>query len=241
MTELLFREDAYRAEAQATVTAAGPAGVECDRTVFYAASGGQPGDAGVMILPGGATVAVTDAVHPDGDRTRVLHVLAADAPRPEVGTRVALRLDAARRLRLMRTHTALHLLSVALPFPVTGGAIAEGRGRLDFAMPEPPDDLAAIEARLNGFVAADLPVAAEWITDAELAANPALVKTMKVRPPVGQGRVRLVRIGAGAATVDLQPCGGTHVRSTGEIGRLLLGKVEKKGRENRRVNLLLAG
>jgi len=124
-----------------------------------------------------------------------------------------------------------------LPFGVTGGSIGEDKGRLDFDMPEPPSDLAAIEAWLNGYVEADLPIAAEWISEEALAAQPEMVKTMKVKPPVGQGRVRLIRIGTAADTLDLQPCGGTHVRSTGEIGRLRIGKVEKKGRENRRVNL----
>jgi misacylated tRNA(Ala) deacylase len=140
----------------------------------------------------------------------------------------------------MRMHTALHLLSVVLPYGVTGGQIGEEKGRLDFDMPEPPSDVAAIEAALNAHVAADLPVSAEWISDDELAARPEMVKTMKVKPPVGQGRVRLVRIG-GEAPLDLQPCGGTHVRATGEIGPLRLGKIEKKGRENRRVTLHFAG
>jgi misacylated tRNA(Ala) deacylase len=240
MTEFLFRDDAYLTEAAAVVTAAGPEGVEFDRTVFYAASGGQPGDTGLVVLADGREAAVVDATHPEGDRRRVLHGLADGAPVPQVGERVALRLAWERRLRLMRVHTALHLLSVVMPYPVTGGAIGEGKGRLDFDMREPPDNLGAVEAELNALVARDLPVRAEWITDAELAERPGLVKTMKVAPPVGQGRVRLVRIGAGDGTVDLQPCGGTHVARTGEIGPLALGKVEKKGRENRRVHLLLA-
>jgi misacylated tRNA(Ala) deacylase len=240
MTEFLFRDDAYRTEAEAVVLAAGPEGVELDRTVFYASSGGQPGDTGVIRADGGE-VAVTGAVHPDGDRGRILHLVAPGAALPGPGAGVGLRLDWARRHRLMRMHTALHLLSVVLPYGVTGGSIGEDKGRLDFDMPEPPEDVAGLEARLNEYVAADLPVAAEWIGEAELAAQPEMVKTMKVKPPVGQGRVRLVRIGEGAGTVDLQPCGGTHVRSTGEIGRLRIGRVEKKGRENRRVNLHFAG
>ena len=150
---------------------------------------------------------------------------------------MALRLDWERRYRLMRMHSALHLLSVVLPYGVTGGQIGEDKGRLDFDMPEPPEDVAAIEARLNELVAAGLPISAEWITEEELAARPEMVKTMKVKPPVGQGRVRLVRIGGAC---DLQPCGGTHVRSTGEIGPLRIGRIEKKGRENRRVNLHFA-
>lgn len=237
MTDYLFRDDAYLAEASATVTAAGPEGIELDRTLFYASSGGQPGDTGRILFGGGEAV-VTNTVHPDGDRGRVVHLVDGSLPAP--GDAVGLRLDWERRYRLMRMHSALHLLSVVLPYGVTGGSIGEDKGRLDFDMPEPPDDIAALEARLNDWVAAGLPVSAEWISEEELAARPEMVKTMKVKPPMGQGRVRLVRIGEGEATVDLQPCGGTHVRSTAEIGRLRIGKVEKKGRENRRVNLHLA-
>jgi misacylated tRNA(Ala) deacylase len=240
MTEPLYRDDAYLAEAEAVVARVSPDGVELDRTIFYANSGGQPGDTGRLVRPDGSTVAVTGTVHPDGDRTRVLHLLPPDADRPAVGETVTLALDWGRRHRLMRMHSALHLLSVVLPFGVTGGSIGEDKGRLDFDMPEPPEDVAALAERLNGYVAADLPITSEWITEEELAARPEMVKTMKVKPPVGQGRVRLVRIGTGEATVDLQPCGGTHVRSTAEIGALRIGKIEKKGRENRRVNLHLA-
>ena len=154
--------------------------------------------------------------------------------RPSAGDRVRLEIDWDRRYRLMRMHTALHLLSVALPFPVTGGSVGEDKGRLDFDMPEAPSDLGAIEAQLNAMVEANHPVTAEWISDAEMAANPELIKTMNVKPPMGQGRVRLIRIGS----VDLQPCGGTHVAATGEIGPLKLGKIEKKGAQNRRVSLL---
>jgi misacylated tRNA(Ala) deacylase len=240
MTELLFRDDAYRAECAARVLAAGPEGVELDRTVFYAASGGQPGDSGKLITRNLREIAVATAVHPEGDRSRILHVLADGAEPPRVGAEVGVEIDWPRRHRLMRMHTALHLLSVVLPFPVTGGAVGEERSRLDFDMAVPPADLAAVEAQLNAHVAADLPVTAEWISDEELAARPEMVKTMKVKPPVGQGRVRLIRIGSEADTLDLQPCGGTHVASTGEIGRLAIGRIEKKGRQNRRVHLHLA-
>ena len=240
MTALLFRDDAYAASCPAIVIASGPDGVELDRTVFYAESGGQPGDTGALVLPDGGAIPVLDAVHPGRDRTRVLHLLPGDAPRPAPGARVEARIDAARRRRLMRMHTALHLLSVVLPLPVTGGAIGDGRGRLDFDMPEPPGDPGALEAALAAHVAADLSVTAEWIEEAALDVDPGLVKTLRAPPPRGQGRVRLIRIGEGAATIDLQPCGGTHVARTGEIGRLALGKIEKKGRENRRVHLRLA-
>jgi len=239
MTELLFRDDAYCAEAEATVRTADPAGIMLDRTVFYASSGGQPGDTGWLEFDAG-TIAIAGAVHPEGDRTRIVHLIDPDVPLPAAGAAVRLRLDWARRHRLMRMHTALHLLSVVMPFGVTGGAIGADKGRLDFDMPEPPEDIPGLEERLNAFVAADLPVGDEWIGEEALAAQPEMVKTMKVRPPVGQGRVRLVRIGSGAGTIDLQPCGGTHVRATGEIGRLRIGRIEKKGRENRRVHLHFA-
>jgi misacylated tRNA(Ala) deacylase len=237
MTNYLFRDDPYLDACAATVTAAVPEGVELDRTVFYATSGGQPGDVGTLTAAAGG-VAITGAVHPGGDRGRIVHQL--DGAMPAVGEAVRVALDWERRHRLMRIHTGLHLLSVVMPFGVTGGAMDAAKGRLDFDMPEPPEDVPALEAQLNAWVAADLAVAAEWIGEDELAAQPEMVKTMKVKPPVGQGRVRLIRIGTGEATLDLQPCGGTHVRSTAEIGRLRIGKIEKKGRENRRVHLHLA-
>jgi misacylated tRNA(Ala) deacylase len=158
-----------------------------------------------------------------------------------VGTRVEQRLDWDRRHAHMRVHTALHLLSVVIPLPVTGGAIGADKGRLDFDMPDAPEDKMVLQGRLNALIERDLPVSETWITDAELEANPGLVKTMSVKPPMGQGRVRLVRIGEeGAGQIDLQPCGGTHVKRTGEIGKVTLGKIEKKGRQNRRVSVILA-
>jgi misacylated tRNA(Ala) deacylase len=161
------------------------------------------------------------------------------APPPPVGAEVMQRLDWPRRYGLMRMHTALHLLSVVIPLPVTGGQIAVGRGRLDFDMEEPPQDIAALNTALNLMIERDLPVTEDWISDDQLLAQPELVKTMSVRPPMGQGRVRLVRIGQGATQVDLQPCGGTHVARTAEIGPVEIGKIEKKGRQNRRVYLHL--
>jgi misacylated tRNA(Ala) deacylase len=241
MTELLYRDDAYRAECAATVVATFPEEVELDRTVFYAASGGQPGDSGRLILRDGREIVVVEARHPEGDRTRVLHRLALGEVPPAVGEEVGAEIAWERRHRLMRMHTALHLLSVVMPYPVTGGSIGEEKSRLDFDMSASPSDVAAIEAQLNAHVTADLPVSAEWIGEEELAARPEMVKTMRVKPPAGEGRVRLIRIGEGARTLDLQPCGGTHVERTGEIGRLRIGKIEKKGRENRRVYLHLAG
>jgi misacylated tRNA(Ala) deacylase len=233
MTELLFRADAYLAECEARVTGHTPeGGIIVDRSVFYPTGGGQPGDSGRIQWEGG-TLAIATAVKVE--RGAVALVPAEPRAMPPVGAPVQMVLDWTRRHRHMRVHTALHLLSVVIPLPVTGGQIGVDRGRLDFDMPDPPGDLAAVEAALNRLIDRDLAVTAEWITDADLAANPGLVKTMSVQPPVGQGQVRLIRIGP----VDLQPCGGTHVARTGEIGRIEIGKIEKKGRINRRVTISL--
>lgn len=237
MTEPLFRTDPYLRETGATVIAYTPeGGVVLDRTVFYATGGGQPGDAGRLDWPGGG-VDIATAVKAEGQDIAL--VPAEPLALPPVGTRVTQSLDWDRRYRHMRIHTALHLLSVVIPMPVSGGAITAEKGRLDFDMPEAPEDRDAVEAALNDLVSRDLPVTEDWITDDELHANPGLVKTMSVMPPTGQGRVRLIRIGQWGDQVDLQPCGGTHVARTGEIGRLRLGKIEKKGRQNRRVALHL--
>lgn len=236
MTEFLFRDDAYLKSVPATVTEVTDEGVVFDRTLFYATSGGQPGDTGRIERADGSFITVTGTVHPQGEKTAIVHQVAADAQQLQVGEPVTLWLDWDRRYRLMRMHTALHLLSVVFPFPVTGGSIGEEKGRLDFDMPEVPADIAALESQLNAWVSENHPVSTEWITDDEMAANPGLIKTMKVKPPMGQGRVRLVRIG----DVDLQPCGGTHVAATGEIGPLKIGKIEKKGAMNRRVSLHFA-
>lgn len=237
MTEFLFRDDAYLRSTEARVThITEQGGIVLNRTVFYATSGGQPGDSGRLVIEGDRSLFLSTAVHPDGDKTSIVHVPAEGQALPKVGETVSVELDWDRRYRLMRMHTALHLLSVVFPFPVTGGQIGEDKGRLDFDMPEVPDNLAALEQDLNAMVAADHTVGTEWISDAEMEAKADLIKTMKVKPPMGQGRVRLVRIG----DVDLQPCGGTHVARTGEIGALALGKIEKKGKQNRRVSLLFA-
>ena len=235
MTEFLFRQDSYLQSTPATVMALTPeGGIVLDRTVFYAASGGQPGDSGRIIMADGSIVTIATAIHPDGDKTQIVHVPAEGQALVAVGDTVAAEIDWERRYRLMRMHTALHLLSVVFAYPVTGGSIGEDKGRLDFDMPEVPEDIAGLESALNAMVARNLDVSHEWISDAEMAANPDMIKTMNVKPPMGQGRVRLIRIG----DVDLQPCGGTHVRNTSEIGRLALGKIEKKGKQNRRVSLV---
>lgn len=238
MTTPLFREDAYLRNAPATVVAHTPeGGVVLDQSIFYAQGGGQPGDAGTLEWPGGKLDIATAVKAEGGDIALV--PASADAL-PPVGQAVTQHLDWDRRHRHMRVHTALHLLSVVLPLPVTGGHISATKGRLDFAMPEAPEDRDAIEAELNALVDDDLPVEEHWITEEELDAHPELVKTMSVAPPRGAGRIRLVAIGGDDRLIDLQPCGGTHVARTGEIGRLRLGKIENKGRQNRRVTIALA-
>ncbi|HPD91685.1 MAG: alanyl-tRNA editing protein [Rhodobacter sp.] len=237
-TRPLFREDAYARSCTTTVTRlAEDGGIVVADSVFYPTGGGQPGDAGTLSWDGGRIAIVT--TRKEG-ATGVALIPDEGAQPPAPGTRVTMVLDWDQRHLHMRTHTALHLLSVVIPLPVTGGAIGPGKGRLDFDMPEAPEDKQALEDTLNALIARDLAVTDSWITDAELESNPGLVKTMSVRPPMGQGRVRLVRIGTEDAQVDLQPCGGTHVRHTAEIGRVTLGKIEKKGKQNRRVTLTLA-
>jgi misacylated tRNA(Ala) deacylase len=237
VTELLFLADPYLSKAEATVIAHSDEGaIVLDRSIFYPTGGGQPGDSGWLTWPGGR-LNIATAVKIAGGGVGV--VASEPAGMPPVGTVVTQHLDWDRRHRHMRVHTALHLLSVVIPLPVTGGQIGTERGRLDFDMPDPPSDLARIEMALNALIDRDLPVTQSWITDAELAENPGLVKTMSVRPPVGQGRVRLVRIGQGPDQVDLQPCGGTHVARTAEVGMIAIGKIEKKGRQNRRVSITL--
>lgn len=236
MTEPLFREDAYLTECPARVVSVNDqGGIVLDRSVFYPRGGGQPGDCGTLIWEDGE-IPIATAIK--GEAGAIIHVPAEGAALPPSGSQVTARLDWDRRHRHMRVHTGLHLLSVVIPLAVTGGQISAEKGRLDFDMPEAPEDREAVEAELNRLIAADHAVTTEWITDAELAARPEMVKTMSVKPPMGQGHVRLVRIG-GAEPVDLQPCGGTHVRSTAEIGPMTLGKIEKKGRQNRRVSILL--
>ena len=226
----LFLENAYTRTATATVTAVLPIGVMLDRSLFYARSGGQPGDAGRLDWPGGEA-AVAEAIKGEGDT--IILPLDRDAPAP--GTVVTAIIDWPRRFAHMRMHTALHLLCSLIPgAAVTGGQIGAEKSRLDFDLPDRPEP-AAIEAGLAALIAADHPVTTEWVDDAVLDANPALVRTLSVKPPRGTGRVRLVRIG----DVDLQPCGGTHVARTGEIGAVTVAKIENKGRQNRRITLIL--
>jgi misacylated tRNA(Ala) deacylase len=240
MTTLLFRDDAYLAAADATVTAVHPSGaLVLDRTIFYPAAGGQPGDGGTLRF-GATDLRITNTQYAE-DRTTVLHAI--EGPLPETlapGAQVAVALDWSVRHRHMRMHTALHLLCSLVPHPVTGGQIGAAEGRLDFDIPDADAvDKDRLTAGLLALIAADHPVAMRWITDDELAANPQLVRTMAVKPPMGTGRVRLVEIGMGGA-VDCQPCGGTHVGRTGEIGAVAVTKIEKKGKQNRRIRVAFA-
>lgn len=238
MTEPLFRADAYLREAEGRVVSASDDGIVLDRSIFYPTGGGQPGDGGVLEWDGGSTP-ITTASKGEGDVIRLIPDTGATIP--PVGATVLQSLDWQRRYAHMRVHTALHLLSVVIPLPVSGGSIGTEKGRLDFDMPDAPEDKQALQDSLNALIAADHEVTEDWISEAELDANPDLVKTMSVQPPRGSGRVRLIRIGGTAEQVDLQPCGGTHVRRTAEIGPVRLGKVEKKGRRNRRVTVHLEG
>lgn len=234
MTQTLFREDGYRAETDAIVLSSEPRGIALDRTVFYAQGGGQSGDKGTLLLDDGVAVPILNTIY-DSDRATILHVPAEGAALPHPGARVIARIDWGLRYKRMRAHTALHLLSVVAPYPVTGGSVGDAEGRLDFDSGDAVLDKAEVESRLNELIALDAAVSCRWIADAELEANPGLIKTMSVKPPIGTGRVRLIAIEG----LDLQPCGGTHVARTGEIGRASVTGIEKKGKINRRVRIEL--
>jgi misacylated tRNA(Ala) deacylase len=233
MTEELFREDAFARQCDASVVGLAPDGVRLDRTVFYCTGGGQPGDRGRLVQADGGALEVVDTVKA---AEGIVHRLAEGSALPPLGTELRAEIDWGRRYRLMRMHSAMHLLCRAVDCPVTGGQVGEARSRLDFDAGDAGLDKGAIAAKLAQWIADDRPIRHFWIEAEELAARPELVRTMSVRPPTTGGRVRLVEI----EDLDLQACGGTHVRSTGEIGKLEVGKIENKGRQNRRVNLILA-
>ena len=235
-TTELFREDAYRRSCEATVTASLEDAVVTDQTVCFAMGGGQPGDTGTLRWQGGAARIVDTRKGEAG----IVHSLEPGGALPGAGEPVTLEIDWDRRHRLMRMHSAMHLLCASVEGDVTGGQVGEEKSRLDFDIPAGAVDKEALTERLNALVAADHPISTRWISEEELAASPALVRTLSVKPPSGGGKVRLVCIGDPDAPVDLQPCGGTHVASTGEIGPLRVGKVENKGRQNRRINILFA-
>ena len=236
MTEEMFRQDAYARSCEARITAVDDAGVRLDRTVFYPLGGGQPGDRGELVIDDGNTISIVDTRKGQA-AGEIVHVPDASVDPRLVGSEVRARIDWERRHRLMRMHTCLHLLCALIPAPVTGGSIRDGSGRLDFDLPESTLDKEDLTARLNRLVVEAHPVTPRWISEEELDANPSLVRTMSVAPPRGRGRVRLLDIEG----VDLQPCGGTHVASSGEIGRVRVTKIEKKGRQNRRVSVAFDG
>ncbi|MBT8108896.1 MAG: alanyl-tRNA editing protein [Gammaproteobacteria bacterium] len=229
-TKELFREDSYARSCEAVVTRTGDNCFFVDQSVFYPLGGGQPGDTGTAAWEGGGT-AIVDTRYVDGD---IGHIVAEGADLPAAGTRVQFDIDWERRYRHMRMHTAMHLLGSVLLYPVTGGNISANKSRLDFDMEDTVDKEAVAQA-LAKLVAGDHAISCRWITEEELDANPELVRTMSVQPPRGRGAIRLLEIDG----VDLQPCGGTHLRSTAEVGAVRIGKVEKKGRRNRRVNIHL--
>lgn len=238
MTQALFSDDAYLVSCDARVVEVNErGGIVLDRTVFYATSGGQPGDSGRLALADGSVIEIATTVKGDG-AGEIVHVPAADQPAISIGESVVATIDAERRLNLMRMHTACHLLTVACPYPITGASVGERESRVDFDLPDASLDKDELSATLNAMVAAGHSVATRWISEADLDANPGLVKSKNVKPPRGSGRIRLVLIGEDGC-VDSQPCGGTHVASTAEIDQLIVTKIEKKGRENRRVRIAL--
>lgn len=235
-TEALFRDDAYLRTAEASVIGIADAGgILLDRTIFYATSGGQPGDTGILTRPDGSRIAIAGTVTGE-TKDDIIHLPAEDGAVPTIGETVGLEIDWERRLKLMRMHTACHLLTVVCPYPITGASVSEEDSRVDFDIPDAGFSKEDVTERLMELVRADHPVSYRWISDEELAANPGLVKSKNVRPPAGTGRIRLVMIGENGG-VDSQPCGGTHVAATGEIGEIHIGKIEKKGRENRRFRI----
>jgi misacylated tRNA(Ala) deacylase len=233
-SELLFRDDAYLRDATARVTGIDERGVTLDRTIFYPQGGGQAGDTGTLVRANGERIAVTDTRKGEAPDS-VVHVIAAGSPLT-VGEQVSLAIDWDRRYALMRLHTALHVMSCVVVAPVTGGNIAPEKARLDFDIDMSLLDAQKIESETNAIIARAIATETVWITDEELDARPELVKTMSVQPPRGSGRVRLLRI----PDVDLQPCGGTHVRNIAEIGAIRVVKIRSEGKRNRRVEIVLA-
>ncbi len=231
MTEELFRHDAYLKECDATVVGVNERGIILDRTVFYPTGGGQPGDSGELRLADGSVIAIADTLK--GDGTGIVHVTTPGQTMPAVGDKVTAVLNWERRHRHMRMHSCMHLLCALVTGDVTGGQVGDGKARLDFNIPGDALDKDHLTRELNRLIAEDHKATARWISDEEMAAHPELVRTMSVKPPSGQGKVRLLDIGG----IDLQPCGGTHIARTAEIGQVEVAKIENKGKQNRRINL----
>lgn len=235
-TKALFREDAYLSDAEAVVIGVTEAGgVILDQTIFYATSGGQPGDTGCLIRDNGDVLQVAETVTGE-TKDDIIHLLAEGNALPKIGEKLRLNIDWERRYKLMRMHSACHLLSVICPYPVTGAAVGENESRIDFDVSDNSFDKQDVTNQLMKLIEEDYPVTTQWISDEELAANPSLIKSKNVRPPTGAGNIRLVVIGDNAC-IDSQPCGGTHIAQTREIGEVHIGKIEKKGRENRRFRI----
>jgi len=235
-TRQLFAEDAYLSTAEAKLLAITDDGsLVLDQTNFYATSGGQPGDSGRIERADGSSIKIEVAAYAPGDKTKVLHKPAEGEPLPDIGETLILHIDWKRRYNLMRMHTACHLLSVVCSHPITGAAVGETESRIDFDMSETADKQELTQAMME-IVNANHPLFTQWIDEAELDANPDLVRSKNVKPPRGLGRIRLVCIGD-ESTIDSQPCGGTHVSETREVGEIHIGKIEKKGRENRRMRI----
>ena len=234
-TQPLFREDAYAREAECRVVRADQRGIVLDRTVFYATSGGQPGDTGYMLRADGSRIGIAGTITGES-KDDIIHIPLPGSPVPEPREALRIAIDWDRRYRLMRMHTACHLLTVVCPFPITGAAVGEDESRIDFDLPDAGILKEDVSRSLQRLVSANHQVFTRWITDSELDANPSLVRSKNVRPPSGSGRIRLVCIGENAG-VDSQPCGGTHVKATGEVGEVHISRIEKKGRENRRFRI----
>ena len=232
MTEELFREDAYLQSCEATVLEIDLSGIRLDRTIFYPMGGGQPGDRGILQTADGQAVEIVDTRKGEHN---ILHIPDSETPALAVRDSVTATIDWSRRYRHMRMHTALHLLCAVVEGGVTGGQISETKSRLDFNIPDAKPDKEALTAKLNALVQGNHRVSIRWVSEAELAEKPELIRTMSVKPPMDKGRVRLLDI----ADVDLQPCGGTHVRMAGEIGQIQVSKIESKGKQNRRINIVL--
>ncbi|MFD2207455.1 alanyl-tRNA editing protein [Kiloniella antarctica] len=234
--DLLFYKDAYQKSCEAVITFAQNGSIRLDQTIFYPTGGGQPGDSGWIELENGDKILITEARKGESHEDIVLH-LEEGPPLPAVGVKVIVHLDWERRYGHMRIHSCLHLLCASVVGDVTGGQISAAKGRLDFNLPDTAIDKIALEDKINQLIEEDHPITMDWISDEELDNNPSMIRTMSVKPPRGSGKIRLVKIGE---NVDLQPCGGTHVKSTGEIGKIKIGKVENKGKQNRRINLTFA-